>query len=79
MEEGRVIDLPVSLHNFPKTVMQLAGLPSRPDWVSGQSLLPLIDPSFGEFDTTKSPITSPSGRWSALGRRLSAVPLLPLS
>lgn len=64
MEKGRVIDLPVSLHNFPKTVMQLAGLPPRPDWVSGQSLLPLIDPSFGMFDTTKSPVTSVFGTLS---------------
>lgn len=64
MTEGRVIDLPVSLHNFPKTVMQLAGLPPRPDWVSGQSLLPLIDPSFGSFDTTKSPVTSVFGTLS---------------
>ncbi|MDZ4089506.1 MAG: sulfatase-like hydrolase/transferase, partial [Tabrizicola sp.] len=64
MEAGRVVDLPVSLHNFPKTIMQLAGLPPRPDWVSGQSLLPLIDPSFGAFDTTKSPITSVFGTLS---------------
>jgi arylsulfatase A-like enzyme len=64
MTEGRVIDLPVSLHNLPKTVMQLAGLPPRPDWTSGQSLLPLIDPSFGSFDTTKSPITSVFGTLS---------------
>jgi hypothetical protein len=64
MTEGRVVDLPVSLHNFPKTVMQLAGLPPRPDWVSGQSLLPLIDDSFGTFDTTKSPITSVFGTLS---------------
>lgn len=64
MTEGRVIDLPVSLHNFPRTVMQLAGLPPRPDWVSGQSLLPLIDPSFGTFDTSKSPITSVFGTLS---------------
>ena len=64
MEEGRVVDLPVSLHNFPKTILQLAGLPPRPDWVSGQSLLPLIDPSFGTFDDTKSPITSVFGTLS---------------
>lgn len=64
MEGGRVIDLPVSLHNYPKTIMQLAGLPPRPDWVSGQSLLPLIDPSFGSFDSTKSPITSVFGTLS---------------
>ncbi|NHB76564.1 sulfatase-like hydrolase/transferase [Rhodobacter calidifons] len=64
MTEGRVIDLPVSLHNFPRTIMQLAGLPPRPDWVSGQSLLPLIDPSFGAFDTSKSPITSVFGTLS---------------
>jgi arylsulfatase A-like enzyme len=64
MEAGRVEDLPVSLHNFPKTIMQLAGLPPRPDWPSGQSLLPLADPSFGTFDTTKSPITSVFGTLS---------------
>ncbi|MES2540074.1 MAG: sulfatase-like hydrolase/transferase, partial [Pseudomonadota bacterium] len=64
MAEGRVIDLPVSLHNFPKTVMQLAGLPPRPDWTSGQSLLPLVDPSFGNFDATKSPVTSVFGTLS---------------
>ena len=64
MKGGRVVDLPVSLHNFPKTIMQLAGLPPRPDWVSGQSLLPLIDPSFGAFDTTKSPVTSVFGTLS---------------
>lgn len=64
MEAGRVVDLPVSLHNFPRTIMQLAGLPPRPDWVSGQSLLPLIDPSFGAFDTSKSPITSVFGTLS---------------
>ena len=64
MTEGRVVDLPVSLHNFPKTIMQLAGLPPRPDWTSGQSLLPLIDDSFGRFDTTKSPVTSVFGTLS---------------
>lgn len=64
MEEGRIINLPVSLHNVPKTIMQLAGQPPRPDWTSGQSLLPLIDDSFGEFDRTKSPITSVFGTLS---------------
>lgn len=64
MTEGRVIDLPVSLHNFSKTILQLAGLPPRPDWTSGQSLLPLIDDSFGRFDTSKSPITSVFGTLS---------------
>ena len=64
MEGGQEIDLPVSLHNIPKTIMQLAGLPPRPDWTSGQSLLPLIDPSFGDFDTSKSPITSVFGTLS---------------
>jgi hypothetical protein len=54
----------VSLHNFAKTIMDLAGLPYRPDWVSGQSLLPLIDPSFGVFDESKSPITSVFGTLS---------------
>jgi hypothetical protein len=44
--------------------MHLAGLPPRPDWTSGQSLLPLIDPSFGEFDRSKSPITSVFGTLS---------------
>jgi arylsulfatase A-like enzyme len=64
MAGGRTIDLPISLHNFPKTIMQLADLPPRPDWVSGQSLLPLIDPSFGSFDTSKSPVTSVFGTLS---------------
>ena len=62
--EGREIDLPVSLHNVPKTIMQLAGLPPRPDWTSGQSLLPLIDESFGTFDRTKSPVTAVFGTLS---------------
>lgn len=64
MEAGKVVDLPVSLHNFAKTIMQLAGLPPRPDWVSGQSLLPLADPSFGTYDTSKSPVTSVFGTLS---------------
>jgi arylsulfatase A-like enzyme len=64
MTAGRVIDTPVSLHNFAKTVMQLAGLPPRPDWVSGQSLLPLLDPSFGTYDLRKSPVTSVFGTLS---------------
>lgn len=64
MEAGRVIELPVSLHNFPRTILQLAGLPPRPDWVSGQSLLPLIGAGFGRFDTTKSPVTSVFGTLS---------------
>lgn len=64
MEGGRVEPLPVSLHNLPKTILHLAGLPYRPDWVSGQSLLPLIDPSFGTYDQTKSPVTSVFGTLS---------------
>lgn len=64
MEKGREISLPVSLHNIPKTIMQIAGLPPRPDWTSGQSLLPLVDDSFGEFDCSKSPITSVFGTLS---------------
>lgn len=64
MEEGRVIGMPVSLHNLPSTIMDLAGLPRRADWVSGQSLLPLIDPGFGNFDQTKSPVTSVFGTLS---------------
>lgn len=64
MESGKVMSLPVSLHNFAKTVFDLAGLPYRPDWVSGQSLLPLIDPDFGAFDETKSPITAVFGTLS---------------
>ena len=64
MKEGRVEPLPVSLHNLPKTILQLAGLPYRPDWVSGQSLLPLIDPSFGTYNQTKSPVTSVFGTLS---------------
>jgi len=63
-EEGREVDLPVSLHNLPKTVMQLADLPPRPDWVSGQSLMPLIDLAFGAYDETKSPITCVFGTLS---------------
>jgi arylsulfatase A-like enzyme len=62
--EPRVIERPISLHNIPKTIMDLAGLPYRPDWVSGQSLLPLIDDSFGSFDTSKSPVTSVFGTLS---------------
>jgi arylsulfatase A-like enzyme len=59
-----VIDLPVSLHNVPKTIMQLAGLSPRPDWTSGQSLLPLINPAFGTYDCSKSPVTSVFGTLS---------------
>lgn len=64
MRDGKQVDLPISLHNVPKTIMDLAGLSYRPDWVSGQSLLPLIDPSFGDFDTSKSPVTSVFGTLS---------------
>ncbi|MEZ5912835.1 MAG: sulfatase-like hydrolase/transferase [Paracoccaceae bacterium] len=64
MESGREVALPVSLHNVPKTIMQLAGLPPRPDWQSGQSLLPLIDPGFGQFDESRSPVTSVFGTLS---------------
>ena len=63
-DQARVIDLPVSLHNLPKTVFDLAGLQARRHWTSGQSLLPLIDKSFGEFDRTKSPITAVFGTLS---------------
>lgn len=56
--------LPVSLGNVPKTLMQLAGLPPRPDWTQGQSLLPLIDASFGTYDRAKSPVTSVFGTLS---------------
>lgn len=62
--EPKVIERPISLHNIPKTIMDLAGLPYRPDWTSGQSLLPLVDDSFGAFDTTKSPVTSVFGTLS---------------
>ncbi|MEL6642571.1 MAG: sulfatase-like hydrolase/transferase [Pseudomonadota bacterium] len=64
MEAGQVIDLPVSLHNLPKTIMDLAGLPYRAHWVSGQSLLPLIDTDFGDYDCSKSPITCVFGTLS---------------
>ncbi|SEO07998.1 Arylsulfatase A [Salinihabitans flavidus] len=64
MEAGAVVEMPVSLHNLPKTIMDLAGLPYRPDWVSGQSLLPLVDESFGHFDRSKSPVTSVFGTLS---------------
>ncbi len=63
-QRGPDITLPVSLHNLPKTIMDLAGLPYRPNWVSGQSLLPLINPSFGEFDDSKSPVTCVFGTLS---------------
>lgn len=62
--DPQVVDMPVSLHNLPKTILDLAGLPYRPDWVSGQSLLPLIDESFGTYDRTKSPVTSVFGTLS---------------
>lgn len=64
MEKPLVIERPISLHNFPKTIMDLADLPYRPDWTSGQSMLPLIDESFGNFDATKSPVTSVFGTLS---------------
>lgn len=64
MAQGHAVALPVSLHNVPKTIMDLAGLPYRADWLSGQSLLPLIDPSFGDFDGTKSPVTCVFGTLS---------------
>lgn len=64
MTEGQTIDLPVSLHNLPKTVFDLAGLPPRSHWRSGQSLLPLIDPAFGAFERSKSPVTSVFGTLS---------------
>jgi arylsulfatase A-like enzyme len=64
MEAGRAVDLPVSLHNLPKTILALAGLPPRPHWTSGQSLLPLIDPSFGDYDRAQSPVTCVFGTLS---------------
>jgi arylsulfatase A-like enzyme len=64
MAGGQEIDLPVSLHNFPRTIMDLAGLPPRPDWTSGQSLLPLLDDSFGSYDRSKSPVTAVFGTLS---------------
>ncbi len=60
----QVIDLPVSLHNIPRTIMDLAGLPPRPDWTSGQSLLPLIAPEFGTYDRSQSPVTCVFGTLS---------------
>lgn len=64
MARGGAVEMPVSLHNLPKTILDLAGLPYRPDWVSGQSLLPLIDDSFGGYDSTKSPVTCVFGTLS---------------
>lgn len=64
MEAGREITLPVSLHNIARTIMDLAGLPPRPDWTSGQSLLPLIDASFGTYDRQWSPVTCVFGTLS---------------
>lgn len=59
-----VVEMPVSLHNLTKTIFDLAGLPPRADWSSGQSLLPLIDPRFGVYDSTKSPLTAVFGTLS---------------
>ena len=59
-----VVDVPVSLHNLPKTILDLAGLPPRPDWVSGQSLLGLVSPDFGAYDRGKSPLTAVFGTLS---------------
>lgn len=64
METGTVVDLPVSLHNLTKTIFDLARLPLRADWTSGQSLLPLIDGRFGVYDRTKSPLTAVFGTLS---------------
>lgn len=64
MDGGLQVDLPVSLHNLPKTILDIAGLPPRPDWVSGQSLLPLINPAFGGYDRGKSPLTAVFGTLS---------------
>lgn len=64
MPGGQVVDCPVSLHNLPRTIMDLAGLPPRPDWTSGQSLLPLIWPDFGDYDRKQSPLTSVFGTLS---------------
>ena len=61
---GTVVDVPVSLHNLARTIFDLAGLPARTDWTSGQSLLPLIDPRFGVYDRTKSPLTAVFGTLS---------------
>lgn len=58
------VEVPVSLHNLPKTILDLAGLPPRADWTSGQSLLPLINPEFGEFDRSKTPLTAVFGTLS---------------
>ncbi len=64
MEAGKLVELPTTLHNLPSTVLDLAGLPRRPDWTSGQSLLPLVDESFGSYDESKSPVTSVFGTLS---------------
>jgi len=64
MEQGSEIDMPVSLHNFAKTIFDLADLPYRPQWTSGQSLLPLLDNSFGTYNRDKSPITCVFGTLS---------------
>ena len=61
---GQVVDVPVSLHNLPCTLMDIAGLPPRPDWVSGQSLLPFVDAGFGSYDRTRSPLTAVFGTLS---------------
>lgn len=64
MEKGHVVELPISLHNLPKTIMDLAGLPPRATWTSGQSLLPLVGRDFGTFDRSQSPLTTVFGTLS---------------
>lgn len=64
MKQGTVVGLPVSLHNLTKTIFDLAGLPCRADWTSGQSLMPLIDRRFGVYDSRKSPLTAVFGTLS---------------
>ncbi|MFE3837254.1 sulfatase-like hydrolase/transferase [Pseudogemmobacter sonorensis] len=64
MTGGQVVDCPVSLHNLPRTILDLAGLPPRPDWTSGQSLLPLICDEFGAYDRAQSPLTAVFGTLS---------------
>lgn len=64
LDQPRVESTPLSLHNYAKTVLDLAGLPPRPDMVSGQSLLPLVDASFGSYARSKSPVTAVFGTLS---------------
>ena len=79
MTAGYEIDLPVSLHNIPKTILDLAGLPPRPDWVSGQSLFAADRRELGTTTGNGRPSPASSARCRCAprsrGTRTCAFPL----